>query len=117
LACWKPTNGVRKSGVNKEYDLARVPDYRNLDGAHWSRAQGALIDFLNADLDLAFTWLRSAANDVRDDPKGYESTLAKARTALNAIRRIEGRVDDDMARREIGVRVAELETAIRSFRP
>jgi hypothetical protein len=78
-----------------------VSDYRNLDEAHWARAQGALIDFLNADLDLAFTWLRTAASDARDDPKGDEFALAKVRAALNAIRRIEGRIDDDLARREI----------------
>ena len=89
-----------------------MSDYRDLDEAHWARAQGALVDFLNTDLDLAFTWLKTAASDARDDPKGYELGLAKVREALNAIRRLQGRVDDILAKREIAARVAELETAI-----
>jgi hypothetical protein len=91
-----------------------VPDYR--DYAHLSRAQGALIDFLNADLDLAFTWLRTADIDARDDPKGSELGLSKARAALNAIRRLEGRIDSVLVRREIDARADELETAIGRFR-
>jgi hypothetical protein len=91
-----------------------VPDYPPRD---WERAQGALIDFLNADLDLAFTWLRTAAIDARDDPKGCELTLAKVRAALNAIRRLEGRIDGVLARREIDARADELETAIGGFQP
>jgi hypothetical protein len=91
-----------------------VPDYPPKD---WERAQGALIDFLNADLDLAFTWLRTAAIDARDDPKGCELPLAKVRAALNAIRRLEGRIDDVLARREIDARADELETAIGGFQP
>jgi len=96
-----------------------VPDYPagDLNDAQWSRAQGALIDFLHADLDLAFTWLRTAAIDVRDDPKGCELALSKVRAALNAIRGLEGRIDSDLARREIDARADELETAIGTFRP
>jgi hypothetical protein len=94
-----------------------VPGYppRNLGDAQWARAQGALIDFLHADLDLAFTWLRTAALDVRDDPKGYELALAKVRAALDAIRGLERRIDSDLARREINARAGELETAIGAF--
>jgi hypothetical protein len=91
-----------------------VPDYPPKD---WERAQGALIDFLNADLDLAFTWLRTAAIDARDDPKGCELALTKVRAALNAIRRLEGRIDGVLARREIDARADELETAIGGFQP
>ena len=91
-----------------------MPDYPPRD---WERAQGALIDFLNADLDLAFTWLRTAAIDARDDPKGCELALAKVRAALNAIRRLEGRIDGVLARREIDARADELETAIGGFQP
>jgi hypothetical protein len=92
-----------------------VPDYP--PGEQWARAQGALIDFLHADLDLAFTWLRTAAIDVRDDPKGCELALAKVRAALDAIRGLEGRIDSDLARREIDTRADELEMAIGTFRP
>jgi hypothetical protein len=63
---------------------------RDLGDAQWARAHGALIDFLHADLDLAFTWLRTAAIDVRDDPKNCELALAKIRAALDAIRGLEG---------------------------
>jgi len=95
-----------------------VPDYlpRDLGGAHWERAQGALIDFLHADLDLAFTWLRTATIDAKDDPKGCELALAKVRAALGTIRSLEGRVDSDLARREINARAGELEMAIGGFR-
>ena len=95
-----------------------MPDYtpRDLGDAQWARAQGALIDFLHADLDLAFTWLRTAAIDARDDPKGCELALAKVRAALDAIRGLERRIDSDLARREIDTRADELETAIGTIR-
>jgi hypothetical protein len=96
-----------------------VADYppRDFGDAQWGRAQGALIDFLHADLDLAFTWLRTAAIDVRDDPEGCELALSKVRVALDAIRGLEGRIDSDLARKEIDARADELETAIGTFRP
>jgi hypothetical protein len=90
---------------------------RDFGDAQWARAQGALIDFLHADLDLAFTWLRTAAIDVRDDPQGYELALTKVRAALVAIRGLEGRIQSDLARKEIDARADELETAIGTFRP
>ena len=94
-----------------------MPDYLSRDrgDAQWARAQGALIDFLNADLDLAFTWLRTAAIGVRDDPKGCELALAKVRVALKAVRRLAGKVDHALARRAIDARADELETAISLF--
>ena len=94
-----------------------MSNYKDLDEAHWARAQGALIDFLNADLDMAFTWLRTAAGDTRDNPKGCELALIKVREALKAIRRFEGRIDDILARREIAARADELETAVARFQP
>ena len=89
---------------------------RDIGDAQWARAQGALIDFLHADLDLAFTWLRTAAIDVKDDPKGCALALSKVRAALDAIRGLEGRIDSDLARGEIDARAHELETAIGTFR-
>ena len=96
-----------------------MPDYlpRDRSDAQWSRAQGALIDFLNADLDLAFTLLRTADIEVSHDPKGSGLALAKVTAALTAIRRLKGRVDSDLARGEIDARADELETAIGTFRP
>jgi hypothetical protein len=90
---------------------------RDFGDAQWARAQGALIDFLHADLDLAFTWLKTAAIDVRDDPKGCELALSKVRAALDAIRGLEGHIDSDLARKEIDARADQLETAIGTFRP
>jgi hypothetical protein len=89
---------------------------RDFGDGQWARAQGALIDFLHADLDLAFTWLRTAAIDVRDDPQGCALALSKVRAALDAIRGLKGRVDSDLARGEIDARADELETAIGTFR-
>jgi hypothetical protein len=99
--------------------LWEVSDYppRDFGDAHWERSQGALIDFIHADLDLAFTWLRTADIDVRDDPKGRELVLAKVGATLDAIRRLEGRLNSDLPRREIDARVDELEKAIAAFRP
>jgi hypothetical protein len=96
-----------------------VPDYlpRDLGDARWARAQGILIDFLNADLDLAFTLLRTADIYVRDDPKGCALAVIKARAALVAIRRLESSVDSDLARTEIDARVDQLETALSTFGP
>jgi hypothetical protein len=90
---------------------------RDFGNTQWARAQGALIDFLHADLDLAFTWLRTAAIDVKDDPKGCALALSKVRAALDAVRGLEGRIDSDLARKEIDARADELETAIGTFRP
>jgi hypothetical protein len=111
--------GLERSGVNRCTIKAKVPDYlpRDLSDAQWSRAQGALIDFLNADLDLAFTLLRTADIEVSHDPKGCGLALAKVRAALAAIRRLKGRVDSDLARGEIDARADELETGIGTFRP
>jgi hypothetical protein len=96
-----------------------VPEYprRRPDDAHWARAQGALIDFLHADLDLAFTLLRTADIDVRDDPKGCELALSKVRAALVSVRRLKGSLQSDLARREIDARADKLETALGTFRP
>jgi hypothetical protein len=76
-----------------------VPDYlsRNRSDAQWARAQGALIDFLNA------------------YPRGCELALAKVRVALKAVRRLAGKVDRALARRAIDARKDELETAISLF--
>jgi len=67
-----------------------MPDYPpgDLGDAQWARAQGALIDFLHADLDLAFTWLRTAAIDERDDPKGCELTNWSRKVAAGESMRI-----------------------------
>lgn len=81
----------------------------------WMKSQGLLIDFLNADLDLAFTWLRTAAIDVRDDPEGCKFAVAKVRAALDTIRRLEGRITGVMPRREIHARADELEAALNAF--
>ncbi len=105
------------SRVESRYDLT-VPDYlpRDLGDAQWARAQGALIDFLNADLDLAFTWLRTADIDVNYDAKGTDLALSKVRAALNTIRRLSGRVESALAKSEIATRADELETALGRFR-
>jgi hypothetical protein len=94
-----------------------MSDYRDLDEAHWARAQGALIDFLNADLDLAFTWLKTAHIDIRDDPKGCEMALTKVRVALNGVRRLSKNVHSPVAVKEITSRADELETALSTFQP
>jgi len=107
---WRREHPIRLSEVSDH-------SFRDFGDAHWERAQGALIDFINADLDLAFTWLRTAAIDVRDDPTGCEFALAKVRAALDAIRRLAWRLDGVLAKREVDARANALEKAIGTFRP
>lgn len=77
-----------------------------------NRAQEALIDFLRVDTALAFTLLKTAAIDADIDPAHSQSAIDKARAALDTIRRLVNRVQDDTVRAEIESRTDELEAAI-----
>jgi hypothetical protein len=74
--------------------------------------QALLLDFLRADLDLAFTFLATAAIDTSADQGHARALLAKARTALGSIRLLTGRIEDGTAWREIHWRANELEAAL-----
>ena len=85
-----------------------------LDG---SGPKAALIDFIHTDLDLAFTRLRTADIDARDDPKGCEMALTKIRAALSGVRRLAKHIDSPVVIKEIDARADQLETARRTLQP
>jgi hypothetical protein len=73
-----------------------------------TRTQETLIEFLDADLDLAFTFLEIARNETDH----HEATIDKVRTALESIHRFQSRVEDPEARERIQNRAAKLEAEL-----
>lgn len=71
------------------------------------RFQQNLIDFLNAHLDLGFTFCRTAQLDTES-----ENTRDKALVALNTVRKFEGRIADPALWTKIHVRADQLEKLI-----
>jgi len=80
-----------------------------------ARSQQAMIQFLSADLDLAFTLLDTARIEVASDPAHSQSALANAQVALARIRSFEGRIQDHEAWNAIAARANKLEEAIQEF--
>jgi hypothetical protein len=72
------------------------------------------MDFLRVDLELAFTLLEAAGLDpsYRD---GNGSGIPKVREVLAAVRRLENRVVDPQACRDLLQRADELESALAAF--
>ncbi len=79
-----------------------------------AKAEKLLIDFLQADLDLAFTWLRTADIDSHYHPEGCEAALEKVRAALETICRLQVRITGAEAREKIRILTEELESALKS---
>jgi hypothetical protein len=77
-----------------------------------SSDQSALIDFLNIDLDLAFTFLKTAKIEAQDDPARSQALIIKARTALESIRHFTGQIQDRTVWQELHTRANALEAAI-----
>ena len=76
--------------------------------------QKALIDFLQADLDLCFTILNTA--QIASDPSHYRSALENARGGLQVIRKLAGKIEDPESWKTVNGRADELETALESVR-
>ena len=70
-----------------------------------------LIEFLNADVDLAFTYIKMA--QTREN--GRERLHHNARIALEAVRRFEGRIANPQSRTAIHERADELERLLSKF--
>jgi hypothetical protein len=79
------------------------------------RSQELLIDFLTADLNLAFTFLDTARLEAGFDDSHSQAALEKAVTALNTVRYFQGHVEDPTAGSKIQTRAIELEAAISAF--
>jgi len=78
-------------------------------------AENALIGFLQADLDLSFTMLQSAA--LTSDPEIVRNTLDKARSAVLVIRQLQGRIRNPKASKIIRDRADELERELSALSP
>jgi hypothetical protein len=76
--------------------------------------QKTLVDFLQADLDLCFTILKTA--QIASDPDHYRSALESARGGLQVIRKLAGKIVDPESWKAVNRRADELERALQSFR-
>jgi len=79
-------------------------------------AEKNLIEFLNLDLDLSFTFLKTAQIEAGRDDVHCRPALEKAQEALLSIRRFQGRAEDPNDRQKIQVRANELEVALNVFK-
>jgi hypothetical protein len=73
------------------------------------KTQAALVEFLQSDLDLSFTMLKTAAIERASDPIHYQAALERARKALATIRILSGRVEDPASWQAIHDRTDRLE--------
>ena len=76
------------------------------------QTQALVIDFLNADLDLAFTFVESARVEAGSDDVHAKSLLEKAKAALKAVRHFQGRIEAPEAWTAINERAVKLEAAL-----
>ena len=75
--------------------------------------QDNLIDFLNTEMDLGFTFCRDAQTQLEaKDPDHYVLLLEKAGTSLETVRRFEERIADPELWRRIHERADRLENLI-----
>jgi hypothetical protein len=91
------------------------PDDSAKASALHTKNQQLLIEFLETDLDLAFTIIETARIEHELDPPQCESALAKARMALATVRQFFGRIEDANARGEVHNRADELQSALDAF--
>jgi hypothetical protein len=89
---------------------------RDLSGDSYSaivrRSQQSLIEFLHAELDLAFTFVQTALLETGSDNDHANAAMEKAAAALDTIRRFQGRIEDPAEWRKLNDRVAELESLL-----
>jgi hypothetical protein len=77
-------------------------------------AQRRLIEFLETDLELAFTFVNMA--QTREEGPSRERLLQHARKAVDAVRGFEGRITDPGAWTAIHDRADELQRLLSAFR-
>jgi hypothetical protein len=81
------------------------------------RADLSLIAFLGAELDLGFTFARTARIEADIDQGGVERARELAEQALETVYQFQARIADPEKRREIQERAGELEKLISSMPP
>jgi hypothetical protein len=77
-------------------------------------AQRSLVEFLEVDLDLGFTYLKMA--QTREEGPPRERLLRNARRAVEAVRSFEGRISDPRDWTAIHERADELQRLLSAFR-
>ena len=84
--------------------------------AQLAHAQQLLVEFLRADLDLAFTLLRTADIEETATTPGHKLlALAKVQEALSAIRHLAKRIHNPGIRSEIDAEAKKLGAALKAF--
>jgi hypothetical protein len=78
-------------------------------------SQALLVDFLETELSLGFTFLQTAAIEVGDEPAACNRAISNACAALETIRGFQGRVVNPAAWKNIQDRANSLESDIRAF--
>lgn len=71
-----------------------------------------LAQFLNTDLDLAFTMVQTARIELKFDPKEAPAVLEKIRDAIQTVRHLTGRIQDRSAWSKLHSRTDELEAQL-----
>ncbi len=90
-----------------------MPEYtRDQFLALKERGQKALIEFLNLDIDLAFTFLETAKIGFEVNPADSATALDKVRAALVYIRQSQGHIEDSGEVLKIQERADQLEAAL-----
>ena|SRR5947209_4819118 len=79
--------------------------------------QAELIQFLNTDLDLAFTMIQTARIEAQYDPEELPGLLQKIRDAMRTIRALSGRIQDQAVCAKIHSRTDQLETLAAELSP
>src|SRR4051794_3751676 len=81
-----------------------------------SKSQSVLVGFLQADIEIAFTFLETAGIDASSDPDHAAQLIGEAGRALATVRLFMERVSDDAVRAAIESRANELAAAIEECR-
>jgi hypothetical protein len=77
-----------------------------------NESQGALIQFLTTDLEMAATLLQTARVEAYVDPIRVPEVLSKVRLAVSAIRHFSGRLQDRGVWQDFHRRTNEIETEL-----
>ena len=95
----------------KLYDVHRMDDRLPLRLKELqAQNQAELIQFLNTDLDLAFTMIQTARIEAKYDPDEVPGLLQRIRDAVRTVRALSGRIQDQTVCAKIHSRTDQLET-------
>ena len=128
-ARWKPTRvlganpfpashgragaGTKTRHSGPDGSSPRVPENLQESLARMnSRGQELLLEFLNIDLDLAFTFLNTARIERTKNPDHSTAAAKKAEAALYTIRSLDVRIENRNEWEKIQSRVAKLEAEL-----